>query len=594
MNCMRCGQTWEAGDECPTCGFVQSKAEETILGWYDEGRRAEEEKRYAAAAELYKNAADMGLILAQLAYGRLLEGGRGVKKSTERAKEYYRNAAAYGDAEAAFYLARLLREEKGGKSEDIVYWTQVSAELGHPEAQFALAELYRSGALPLSDQSYLAYWYGESARGGFADAAVKAGELYLSGAVANGTEAHAKWFFLRAEESSRAAQRYLRRLRTVEAEVPPLQNPKNHEAQQTDLAEEAEQKGDNAIAFSLYCIAAESGYARALCRLGICYENGVGTTRDVKEAYARYTAAATAGSIEALLQLAACHRYGRGVNLNSETAFSYYLQAAEKHNARAQYIVGRCYLNGELVERNLRLAVVWFERAAMQGHGDAIAEVNALHETMTEIYNTAVQAQKEGDAKEALRLYVMVAEMGHSAAQCNAGYCYQTGQGCTPDAKAAFRYYLMAAEGGSVVANYNIGLAYACGTGVRLDFARAREYFEKAAKGGYARAEQFLELLSARRDKKRAQYLYAASTEAYRKGDVDERIRLLAAAAKLKSARALYMLGCHFEFGDGVPHDRERAEGLYAAAASCGLDAAQTNLKDGYMRMRKILALSRR
>ena len=588
MNCMRCGQTIATGDVCPTCGFVQSKAEEIILGWYDDACRAEDERRYEKAADLYKNAAEMGLLSAQLAYGRLLENGRGVKKSVEKAKEYYRSAAAYGEAEAALALAELL--SKTGKKEDreeSVFFLRVSAELGSAQAQFLLAEAYRLGQIPVTSENQVEYWYTESAKQGFEDAALKAGELYLS----NGQENYAKWFFERVS-SSRAAQRYLRRMQNVSAAEPPETRPVNHFASLCDLGLLAERKGDNAIAFSLYGISADAGYTRALYRLGLCYENAVGTTRDAQEALKYYQSAANAGSIQALLQLAACYRYGRGTDCDESRAFSYYLMAAEKNNARAQYIIGECYLNGEMVAQNMRLAISWFERAAMQGQSDAIARVNALHETMSEIYNGAVEAQKSGDHAEALRLYSLVAEMGHSAAQCNAGYCYQTGRGCVKNAKRALYYYGLASEGGSIVAKYNLAICHARGIGTPLDFKRARTLLAECMKEDYAPAAEFLEQMNRQYMAKLGRRLYAASTVVYRRGDVAETIRILVAAAKCGNLRATYMLGCHFEFGDGVPRDRERAEELYESVASAGLDAFRNNLKNGYMRERKLLELS--
>ena len=595
MNCIRCGQVLEeGGDLCPTCGFVQSRAEEIILGWYDDAQRAEADKRYERAAEYYRNAADLGYLPAQLAYGKLLEYGRGVKRSPARAMEYYKSAAAYGEAEAALALYRMLTGEHA-KSEsaedDPIYWLRVSAALGSPEGQFCLAEAARRGEVSSVSETHIAYLYAESAAAGEEEAALRAGELCLSGAIAGVTEGHARYFFEKAH-TSKAAQRNLHRLRGVQTLPPPDFTPRDYDAILCDLAQIAEANGDNAIAFSLYGNAADKGNVKALFRLGLCYENAVGTMRNVKEAFECYREAADKGSIEALLQIALCYRYGRGVPVSEENAFEYYLRAADSGNTRAQYFVGECYLNAELVTRDLRRAIAYFERAALQGHSDAISRVDALRSTMTEIYNAAVEAQKRKDDAEALRLYVMVAEMGHSAAQCNAGYCYQTGRGCTKDHKHALYYYRMADEGGSLVAKYNLGICYSRGIGVKLDFDEARRYLEAAKAGGYAPAEKLLERLDRQKNKRIARYKYAASTVLYRRGEVTEALRLLVASARLGNPRATYMLGCHFEFGDGVPCDMKRADSLYMAAARLGLDALRTGLKDGYMRERKLLALS--
>ena len=80
----------------------------------------------------------------------------------------------------------------------------------------------------------------------------------------------------------------------------------------------------------------------------------------------------------------------------------------------------------------------------------------------------------------------------------------------------------------------------------------------------------------------------------YRKGDVAEAVKFRNFAAKLGSARAMYVLGCHFEFGEGLPADRLKAGAWYTRAATAGFDASRGDLKGGFLRERKKLVLARR
>ena len=52
------------------------------------------------------------------------------------------------------------------------------------------------------------------------------------------------------------------------------------------------------------------------------------------------------------------------------------------------------------------------------------------------------------DDKEAVRIFTLAAQQGHSAAQNNLGWCYQNGVGVVRDDKEAVRLYTLAAQQG--------------------------------------------------------------------------------------------------------------------------------------------------
>ena len=77
----------------------------------------------------------------------------------------------------------------------------------------------------------------------------------------------------------------------------------------------------------------------------------------------------------------------------------------------------------------------------------------------------------------------------------------------------------------------------------------------------------------------------------YHRGDVEGAITLRLASAKGGCARAAYMIGCHFEFGDGVPQDRDRATRWYESAANAGFLGSHSRLKSGYLREKRRIDL---
>ena len=99
---------------------------------------------------------------------------------------------------------------------------------------------------------------------------------------------------------------------------------------------ESHKAGDYVNAVKYYKQAAEQGYAKAQCNLGMCYY------------------------------------YGRGVAQDNTEAVKWYRLAAKHGYAEAQYSLGLCYLNGTGVAQNYTEAVKWLKKAAKQGNASAI------------------------------------------------------------------------------------------------------------------------------------------------------------------------------------------------------------------------------
>jgi len=81
---------------------------------------------------------------------------------------------------------------------------------------------------------------------------------------------------------------------------------------------------------------------------------------------------------------------------------------AEKGDADAQYNIGWMYLNGYGLAMNDSLALEWWQRAAKQGHTDAIFSIAMLY--------TLGEGQVKKDMDKAIEYYLMALRAGHEDA----------------------------------------------------------------------------------------------------------------------------------------------------------------------------------
>ena len=97
------------------------------------------------------------------------------------------------------------------------------------------------------------------------------------------------------------------------------------------------------LAYKKFLAAAKEGYADAQFNLGVMYEQGIGTTKNEKE------------------------------------AVIWYNKAAEQGNAGAQFNLGVLYENGKGTAIDYAKANKWYRKAALQGDGLAIGNLGMLY-----------------------------------------------------------------------------------------------------------------------------------------------------------------------------------------------------------------------
>ncbi|KFQ25596.1 Death ligand signal enhancer, partial [Merops nubicus] len=173
------------------------------------------------------------------------------------------------------------------------------------------------------------------------------------------------------------------------------------------LGIESMRAGQYGTAYTCFKLAADRGYSKAQFNVGLCYEHGRGTEKDLEKAafyyyhaasschpmaqyrYARYLLchrpgsewdghqqavtfleqAATAGITEAQAYLGVL--YMRGLHPKEKKGLQYLLLAAENGDAQSRYHVGVCYEKGLGVRQNLAEAKRHYRESAAAGNGNA-------------------------------------------------------------------------------------------------------------------------------------------------------------------------------------------------------------------------------
>lgn len=151
----------------------------------------------AAAAQLYRHAAERGQRSAQLRWGLALIEGRNVAPDLVEGESWLRRAALAGDAEAAALVGNLYVRSGGlpPNYAEAAGWYRRAAEAGNKTAARALGSLYLTGAGVAHDDQEAARWLRVSGEAGDRAAQVDLANLVVQGAGSAEDPARiAEWF----------------------------------------------------------------------------------------------------------------------------------------------------------------------------------------------------------------------------------------------------------------------------------------------------------------------------------------------------------------------------------------------------------------
>ncbi|NWW78835.1 DELE protein, partial [Climacteris rufus] len=170
------------------------------------------------------------------------------------------------------------------------------------------------------------------------------------------------------------------------------------------LGVESMRAGHCRAAFTCFKLAADRGYSKAQFNVGLCYEHGRGTEKDL------------------------------------EKAGFYYCQAASSCHPMAQYRYARHLLQhgpGSQGDRHHK-AVALLEQAAGAGITEAQAYLGVLY-----------MREMPPQEKRGLKYLLLAANSGDAQSRFHVGVCYEQGLGVRRDPAQALRHYGRAASAGN-------------------------------------------------------------------------------------------------------------------------------------------------
>lgn len=202
---------------------------------------------------------------------------------------------------------------------------------------------------------------------------------------------------------------------------------------------------DEKQAADWYLRSAKAGYAMAQFNIGKMYEDGIGVKQDYKQAFFWYEKGAEKGYLPAQVFLGALYFSGKGVEVNKTKGFELLKDAADKpfENMTATadwcYQVGELYEKGEGVKQDYTQAVYWYKKAESLMNGKAAYALGSLY-----YQGKGVRANE----KKALDMYETARYRKIPEANIALGDMYINGVNGRIDLDLAERYYGDACDDG--------------------------------------------------------------------------------------------------------------------------------------------------
>ena len=559
MHCKACGYdgAFQKG-RCPECNEELSLTKDEILNIKNELALALKEKEYEKAVMYYETLVGIGDTDAEREYAKLLEEGLVVPQNIERAVELYKSACFKNDAESAFKYSRYISHESVSEGS---FWLIYSAMLGEMNAYVPAAkELSRMGK-----ESEANYFFYLASNADNKEATLALAKRYQAGIGFDApSDSYAKWQLKKFKFPPIYYIPMLFKLRKVRPEEPPKIELCREVFLRSLVRMSLDVMCDSATLY-LCLLLGEMGDVNALASAGMMMVQGVGTDGETEAGLEILRDCARRGSSEAFMTLGELYREGKYVEADTEAAIKSYEMAASLERADAYEILGDMFTSGNGIERDFIRALDYYENAARLGSvkgeiraGEIIKERNSLYE----------RAEASTSKDEKFRLFAIASAMGHLKATTSLAECYEYGIGTDKSSVDAYNWYFTAGERGEAGALVPLGRCYADGFGVNRNFELALMVLTKASRLGDERADKLISKIYEAKKKKIAKKVYSQAMRLVHLGKSDIAVELLTLAVELEYPKAIYSLGCLYEFGMGVPTDKERAYAMYERAYS--------------------------
>lgn len=280
------------------------------------------ERDMQTALKFYKLSANSGNIASQNNLASMYHKGEGVTKSITFAERHYRIAADLGSVSSQFNLANLYINEHNGKSakKEIVKYLLMACTSGYVPALNLLASIYQYGGHGIEqDLAKAVSLYGSSIKKGSADALNSLGIIHST----------------------------------------------------------TSDEPNFSLALGLFSEASLLNHPAAKYNLATLYQNGEGTTIDLKKAHKLYLDSALLGYKDAMYNLAITYKDGIGVEEDIGRCIDWLSKLSALGDVFAMFNLAEIYENENSVFDE-DLANYWYKEAAAKFCGPAIMALKRI------------------------------------------------------------------------------------------------------------------------------------------------------------------------------------------------------------------------
>lgn len=351
---------------------------------------------------LYEACETFQVLEAIYLMGNLSETGCGMVQDSERAAQYYRNAATEEFPPACTALGYCYERGNGVEMDldEAQHWYEIAAKRGDPHGMVNLAEMLELGRPGFPPDPYSAFGWCK-----------RAAEM----------ESPLGWYAL---------------------------------GRCYELAIGTGFQQDRAA--DLYETAANSGHAEAQLALARCYTFGTGRARSSHLAFQWTESSAEGGLLEAALALGQMLFRGQVCPMDREEAVRLFRRAALQGSIEGCYELGLCYRDGHGVPANDYESIRWIKKAAIAKHPAAEFDMHLFY------FDGTASILK--DKLQSLYWLERSAEHGYTEAQITlADYFADPRLGdnmVTMNHYAAHKWYQRAAKEGNPYAQYQLAVQY--------------------------------------------------------------------------------------------------------------------------------------
>lgn len=554
------------GKICAICGSPLVIDENDIEETRRELEHALKEKNYAKIHSCHHLLADAGDKDSAREYAKLLEKGDSQLKNIDTAMDYYFKAAKKNDPFSAYRFSKLVGRSS---EENAKFWLRFAAILGSINSYPDVSDLFSSEG----KEEEAAYYCSLAAACDDTVSIVNMAKRWYDGVGVPSNPSFAKWYLDKLTIPPIHAIKLAYRLRSTQSAEPERLIFPGYTKYLKYLSEEAKRLGFYTAYFYLVSILSKEGDINAETALGILFTEGKGCERNTERGKAILELSMSHGNPAAAVYLGEGHLSGDYFAKNPEYAIKCFEKAAVLGYPDAYEKLGDIYRDGLYVDKNIPEAVEFYDLAAAGGCVSAKEKSDTLKEKRREFFLDAYKVINGGkpvtedEAFSAFKACAIATAMGEVRAMTLLAKCYFYGFGTKRDRSTGFYWYNAAVKAGDREANLYLAFCYSRGLGVAFSFKNAVKYLKIAKSLGLSGAAAELDLLYRRRMKKMVRALYSQAMELLYMKKPLEAARLLSSFESLGYPKALYTLGCLFEFGKGVAKpDPKRAQSYYEKA----------------------------